>query len=100
MPGQYTLDAKNQPVPEPDLMKWAKWMERADRIVAKTVVNETTISTVFLGVDHSFGVSVTPILYETMAFQGGDALDEMERYTTRAKALAGHKRWVKVRKAP
>lgn len=35
--GRYVLDADGNPVPEPDLMKWAEWMEKAERHVALEV---------------------------------------------------------------
>ncbi len=88
MNDKYILDGK-LPVIEPDLMKWAKWFETADRIVRKDTatvkldgdpVGEVRVSTVFLGLDHSFG-SGPPLLFETMVF--GGALDqEQDRCST------------------
>jgi hypothetical protein len=47
------------------------------------------VSTVWLGVDHSFGDGV-PLLFETMVF-GDGALDHAcRRYMTEATARAGH----------
>lgn len=60
---QYILEhgelARNsQPIPAFDYMDWAQWMERHrdKRRVAHTVIRGVRISTVFLGLDHSFGV--------------------------------------------
>lgn len=41
------------PTPERDPIAWARWFETADRRVALTRVGEYTVSTVFLGLDHS-----------------------------------------------
>lgn len=60
-------------------------------------VAEFWVSTVFLGLDHSYGKG-PPILWETMVF-GGSMRDEyMERYTSEQEALEGHERakqWAK-----
>ena len=82
------------PVPEPDLMKWAQWFEGADkRRVAKTQTLFGWVSTVFLGIDHSFLKDGPPILFETMIFRG--PLDqEMDRYSTYEEAVQGHNRMV------
>jgi hypothetical protein len=66
-------------VPEPDLMKWAHWFEYADRHVASTRIGPIWISTVFLGLDHSFNFEndprILPVLFETMIFRGGSGDD-------------------------
>ncbi len=62
-----------------------------DRVIAKDVFGEVTISTVFLTWDHSFGGGEKPILFETMVF-GGEYNDYQERYETYEDAVEGHKR--------
>lgn len=105
MNDKYILDGhKAVPV---DLMTWAEWFEKAERHVAKTNIGVPIwkyylgkllkikkwqpiyISTVFLGLDHSFG-SGPPLLFETMVF-GGPLDQEMDRYTTWEEAEIGHK---------
>ena len=49
----YILDGKI-PKPVDDFMKWARWFEKANRVVKKTEVLGCEISTVFLGIDHAF----------------------------------------------
>ena len=49
-----------------------------------------SVSTVFLGLDHSFGGG-TPILFETMIF-GGEYDDYQERYHTLEEAQVGHEK--------
>jgi hypothetical protein len=52
---RYILNDQGEPVPEPNLMKWAKWYETADKHVAYDPIDEINVSTIFLGVDHAFG---------------------------------------------
>ena len=81
-------------VPERSLMKWAKWFEKAERIVAKSNCGGVFVSTVFLGINHQFGEGL-PLLFETMVF--GENM--MERYSTWDEAVNGHERMCqKVRK--
>ena len=84
---RYILDGR-EPVLCPDLMEWGKWMQTAERTVAKTVVGANLISTVFLGLDHSYTGGV-PILFETMIF-GGRFDQYQDRYSTYSLAEAGH----------
>lgn len=78
----------NMIIPEPDLMKWATWFENADRVVAKTIIGGSEVSTVFLGLDHSFGIG-PPILFETMVFP---TEDHCERCSTWSQAVKQHER--------
>jgi hypothetical protein len=78
----------HEPVPEPDVLKWAKWFEIADRIVARTELPPTyMVSTVFLGVNHGLGGN--PVLFETMVFSDRSG-EYTERYSTWQEAEAGH----------
>jgi hypothetical protein len=86
----YILDADNNPVLEPDIWKWAKWYETANRHVGNTVLGNIKISTVFLGLDHGFGGFGPPVLWETIIF-GGEHDDYQERYTSYKRAVNGHK---------
>ena len=59
--------------------------------------NGCVVSTVWLGVDHGFGRTDRPVIFETMARANGGASwdeDSLERYTTLAEAEAGHKQTV------
>ena len=91
---KYILNAKGEAVPEPSLIAWAKWIETADRHIADDgfplgATGLIRVSTVFLGLDHSFGAHGPPVLWETMVF-GGLLDGEMARYTSKADAQAGH----------
>jgi hypothetical protein len=84
----YILQGKT-PVPCQDTLDWAIFMETGDRTVVKTMISEgVVVSTVFLGIDHSFG-SNDPILYETMVF-GGEHTALQRRYQLWEEAELGH----------
>lgn len=70
------------------LMEWAEWFEAADRVVAKTDIEGARISTVFLGLDHSFGHG-DPLLFETMIF-GGEHDQHQQRCSTYEEAEKMH----------
>lgn len=72
-----------------DLMTWARMLESGEsRNVANTMIGGIRVSTVFLGLDHSFGGG-PPLLFETMVF-GGPLDQDQDRYTTWEQAEAGH----------
>lgn len=56
--------------------------------------NGYRVSTVFLGVDHSFG-SGPPLLFETMVFEKDHDEVDMERCSTYEQALFNHEYYVK-----
>ena len=89
---KYILDG-HKPVPCENLMKWAHWMEKADRHVALTVIKNVRVSTVFLGINHTFGDSREPVLFKTMVF-GGSLDQEMDRYSSWEDAEHGHETMV------
>lgn len=87
---QYIIDGNKHK--EVDLLTWAKWFENTEnrRIAYSDSPKGWSISTVFLGIDHSFGEG-EEMLYETMVFNSGTELDgEPFRYSTREKAEEGH----------
>lgn len=79
------------------LGEWVETM-RGDRWrrVADTDLGGVRVSTVFLGIDHGFGASPRPILFETMIFAPEHPdLDQMQRrYATWDEAERGHAEWV------
>lgn len=84
----YILDNNKQPVECNDI-QWALWLETADRRVAKTRKGDVGVSTVFLGIDHSWGDG-PPLLFETMIF-GGEHDKDQWQYSTWDEAEKGHK---------
>lgn len=87
MSDKYILKGRT-PVPIDDLLEWAKWLENADRHVKLTEQGDVRVSTVFLGLDHSWGEG-PPVLFETMVF-GVPGNDFQERYCTWEEAEVGH----------
>lgn len=73
------------------------WETRFD---LKTEVNGYVVSTVDLGIDHSFGIG-EPLYYETMIIKkNGEKIDFMDlyckRYSTEEQARIGHEEAVKM----
>ena len=96
----------HEPVRCQSLRLWGEFMAAADkRRVAETQVGRFRVSTVFLGLDHGFGLRPL-LLFETMIFSDiEDAYDYQERCSTWAEAKAMHREavaqareWVKKRR--
>jgi hypothetical protein len=85
----YLLDDDKNPVHIDDPVTWGRGFEKLNRFVARDEVDGVAISTVFLGIDHSFLGIGPPILWETMIF-GGPMNHEMWRYSSLQDALDGH----------
>jgi hypothetical protein len=83
----YVLDDKHNPV-KVDLMTGAKALED-NRRVDETMIGESRISTIFMGLNHAFGGG-PPLLFETMIFNGPED-GYQERYYTWDEAKMGHK---------
>ena len=99
MVDKYILEGKT-PV-KADLLTWERWLEDADRSVSRTHVGYNIVSTVFIGIDHNFDDSDSPMLFGTMIFQSTRRtflLDPEvirtegyeERYSTWEEAEKGH----------
>ena len=71
--------------------EWSEWVKQgfdATKRVAQDTVGDVRVSTVFLGLDHSWN-GPPPVLFETMCF-GGKWDEYMWRYHTWDEAIAGH----------
>ncbi len=94
----YILD-DNKELVEVDLYTWGKWFEDIEnRRVASTHLDGYHISTVFLGINHSWDESSKPLVYETMVFSPKGDDSYMRRYYTWNEAEIGHMNaveWVK-----
>ena len=71
-----------------DMWTWARQFEKSNRKIASDRVGKARVSTVFLGLDHSFSGG-EPVLFETTVF-GGPLNGEMDRYSTYSDAERGH----------
>ena len=79
--------------PEPDVLKWARWFNTANRTIKRTTLSDgVVISTVFLGINH--GTDETPLFFETMVF-GGKHDGDMYRYSLYVEAEMNHDAIVK-----
>jgi hypothetical protein len=71
--------------------EWCRHMEIDNRRVALDEFENGVVSTVFLGLDHSFVPDSLPVLFETMVRVNDAYLDEStRRYSTYAEACEGH----------
>jgi len=88
---RYILD-KRSAVRCPDLVKWHKWMQDAQRMVRHTELasggNSVHVCTTFLGIDVNFDAD-DPVLFETMVL-GGAHDRQLYRYRSWAEAEHGH----------
>jgi hypothetical protein len=92
--GKFILLPDHTVQAEPDLMKWAEWVEHNDhlRVVRQDKINGSImLSTVFLAMDMNalFNENKPTACFETMIF-GGERDLEITRYATWDEALAGH----------
>jgi hypothetical protein len=87
----YKLNPDHSVTPISDPMEWARMFEDIDtRRVDETYLNDDIrVSTVFLGLDHSFGHG-PPLIFETMIF-GGEHDQAQWRYSTWEQAVKGHR---------
>lgn len=77
------------------LLTWARWYVRGQQVLGRNSDGRVRISTVFLGLDHSFGyVRAKPVLFESMIF-GGKHDQYQNRYYSLAEALRHHRQLVR-----
>ncbi len=118
---KYILNDANEPIPCEDVHVWGTWFERFEnRKVARTEIGPWEISTIFLGLNHSFDNGI-PLLFETLVsgpeqdtsvdtpvdlqeLNGGDAVASwlhggyIRRYATWTGAEDGHNEIVELLK--
>ena len=82
----------NGKIMEDNLLRWSEFFAIGNRRIGL----DGNISTVFLGIDHSF-LQDEPILFETAIEENGK-WNVVERYETYEQALLGHKKWVETEK--
>lgn len=98
----YILDDERRPV-KAELLEWAAWIDKwENRSVAFDTTQLFDVSTVFLGIDHSWSKG-PPVLFETMVFERKAEIKEIfgrlmpiradveqNRYVSWDDAQAGH----------
>jgi len=93
----YKLDENKNPVPCV-FDEWEKNIRHPQyKRVAETTIDGKWVSTVFLSIDHGFGLTGSPILFETMVFENKDTRGDIyqRRYCTHEEAMKGHTEAVK-----
>jgi hypothetical protein len=85
--------------PEGNPIEYDEWIRLFNDYETKIVAQDTflndkdeevRVSTVYLGLDHSYGDDMPILIFETMVF-GGKHDEYQMRYSTKEKALKGHK---------
>lgn len=80
-----------------DIGEWGKLhADFESRVIRQEYAGKHWVSTVWMGIDHSFGQG-PPLIFETMVFPSKEDLGEedCQRYATKEEALAGHRAMVK-----
>ena len=96
----YMLDKDNNPVGTNDIKLYGQWKRtpeaEAQRAVGRDEVGEYYIRTSFILIDHGFGAGGPPVLWETLITgpEGSEYDQFIDRYTSHAAALRGHKKYV------
>lgn len=80
----YILDDEHTPVLARNVFHWAEFMESAKRVIVQTHMDDSVISTVFLGVDDG-----SMLLFETARLTAG-SYELLEKYQTWEEAETGH----------
>jgi hypothetical protein len=75
--------------------EWAMKFEFGNSNIDWTGNESLHVSTIFLGIDHGFGRTEQPILFETL-IRGGPHDNRQERYCTYDEAIEGHNMWCKL----
>jgi hypothetical protein len=91
----YYILMNKKPVPVSDIVRWAQWFGTNSRHVKDTTIEGVRVSTVFLGIDHSFNNSRKPILFETMIF-GGEHDGYQDRCSTWDEAVVNHEKAIEM----
>lgn len=85
------FDRSGEPI---TFQRWCLLFEdRRYQVVERTEIGNVLISTVWLGLDHGFGRSDEPLIFETMIFGGAEA-EELYRYASEDEARAHHAKLV------
>lgn len=94
-PRCWVLDEDENAKPCWDIKKWVKIIEGNRKVANDVLQDDTIVSTVFLGLDHSFGLGGPPVLWETMIF-GGVHNEYQDRYCSKQEAIKGHEKALKL----
>lgn len=91
----YLLNEDGTITPTNDTLAWGMWFEnfKNRQIDYTKITNEIEVSTVALGLDHSYNPNGPPMIFESMSFGYDDEIQR--RYSTLEEAKVGHNEIVK-----
>src|SRR6185437_442758 len=72
-------------------LEFARDFERDRVILLQRTIWDDRVSTIWLGLDHTLGDG-SPLIFETMVFDGHWDSELQWRYSTEEQARAGHRR--------
>lgn len=78
-----------------DLLEWGKlYSDARNRRIAWTIRGPWKVSTVLIGMDHSFEEGVKPVIFETMIFHYRTGGQDWfcKRYSSKEEAAEGHRK--------
>jgi len=84
----YVLNDDNIPV-KSSFEEFTSSKKQMGYSLQKDLAKNCRVSTVFLGFDHGYGETESPLLFETMVFDG-DFDGYQMRYSTYEDAMKGH----------
>ena len=95
---RYKRNGDPYPEGEEGLLEWGKDFSNPEIKVVKqeTLKNGKWVSTIWLGINHQFGLG-KPLIFETMVFpeEGKFGSLDCQRYFTEEEAIKGHEEMVK-----
>jgi len=88
----FTLNKQTGEIKEVSAVEWSVWFEDVEnRRIEYTNEEDFCVSTVFLGIDHSYGCGDQMLLYESCILEGPPEIQgNCYRYATMAEAKSGH----------
>lgn len=104
-PFHYVLDKDDNPVAlrmwdeegnflPANMERWGRFMGSMERVIGQDIVDDYTVSTVFLGFHMPLVPGDRMLLWETMVFAENQAMPYCARYTNASDARDGHRRVV------
>jgi hypothetical protein len=80
---------------EPNLLRWMECLDQTNPLLAHDrLPGAVHIQTVFLGTNRNYGAG-DPLLFQSTIL-GGPHSGYLQRYSTKAEAMAGHERTVRI----
>jgi hypothetical protein len=92
---RFILNSDGSVSEEPDLLRWMEFLDQNNPLLAHDrLPGAVHVSTVFCGVNRNYA-SGPPILFQSTIL-GGPHNGYLERYSSKAEAMSGHERAVRI----